>query len=88
MVYITDTEIGQRCFFGHKSKQSLGLGVEMKEVAEKEKNAGFKFNVYLPPDLAEKIKQEAEVGMMSWSTRIRQIIGAHYERVAEKVEAR
>jgi len=60
----------------------------MKEVTERKKNAGFNFNVYLPPDLSEKIRQEAKLGMMSWSTRIRQIIAAHYERVAEKVEPR
>jgi len=58
----------------------------MKQKNEKKENPGFSFNVYVPSDLAEKIRQEAKLGMMSWSTRIRQIIAAHYERVAEKME--
>lgn len=58
----------------------------MKGRNRKKENTGFSFNVFLPADLAERIKQEAEAGMMSWSTRIRQIIAAHYEREAEKAE--
>lgn len=58
----------------------------MKAIVKDERGGVEDFFVRLPGWMGRKIKQEAEAGMMSWSTRIRQIIAAHYERETEKAE--
>jgi hypothetical protein len=60
----------------------------MKGKTEKQHKDIMDFNFRLPGWVGRKVKTEAKAMMIPWSARLRQIVVRHYEREAEKVEAR